>query len=151
MKEQKNQRKFSQEQKTQKYDFNLHKHLKENLKFKDKLCKDPLTTNSLYCFDCKKSTCPKCKTFSAHNGHSLIQKHPYYNVNDALINENYTDLNDIFTLNPDFLDVNKVKQEFIKLVNDGCKVLFDKLAEMQRPNQKKLKICSLKLLLVMIH
>ena len=115
-----------------KYDFNLHKHLKENLKFKDKLCKDPLTTNSLYCFDCKKSTCPKCKTFSAHNGHSLIQKHPYYNVNDALINENYTDLNDIFTLNPDFLDVNKVKQEFIKLVNDGCKVLFDKLAEMQK-------------------
>ena len=29
-----------------KYDFNLHKHLKENLKFKDKLCKDPLTKNS---------------------------------------------------------------------------------------------------------
>ena len=37
----------------QKYDFNLHKHLKENLKFKDKQCKDGLTKESLYCLDCK--------------------------------------------------------------------------------------------------
>ena len=76
----------------QKYDFNLHKHLKENLKFKDKQCKDGLTKESLYCLDCKISLCPKCKTFSSHNNHSLILKYPYYNCNDSLINENFVEL-----------------------------------------------------------
>ena len=37
-----------------KYDFNLHKHLKENLKFKDKQCKDGLSKESSYCFNMSK-------------------------------------------------------------------------------------------------
>ena len=122
----------------QKYDFNLHKHLKENLKFKDKQCKDGLTKKSLYCLDCKVSLCPKCKTYSSHNGHSLILKYPYYDCNDSLINENFVDLNKIFELNLDFLDVNKVKKELTKLVNDSCKTLSDKLTELKKAKLKEI-------------
>ena len=122
----------------QKYDFNLHKHLKENLKFKDKQCKDGLTKKSLYCLDCKVSLCPKCKTYSSHNGHSLILKYPYYDCKDSLINEHFVDLNKIFELNLDFLDVNKVKKELTKLVNDSCKTLSDKLTELKKAKLKEI-------------
>ena len=122
----------------QKYDFNLHKHLKENLKFKDKQCKDGLTKKSLYCLDCKVSLCPKCKTYSSHNGHSLILKYPYYDCKDSLINEHFVDLNKIFELNLDFLDVNKVKKELTKLVNDSCKSLSDKLTELKKAKLKEI-------------
>jgi hypothetical protein len=121
-----------------KYEFNLHKHLKENLKFKDKLCNDGLTKNSLYCLDCKKSTCPKCPEFSTHNGHNLIHKFPYYICNENLINDNFTDLNNIFALNPDFLDVHKIKEEMKKLVIDYCKILFDKLEELKKDKLKEI-------------
>ena len=122
----------------QKYDFNLHKHLKENLKFKDKQCKDGLTKKSLYCLDCKVSLCSKCKTYSSHNGHSLILKYPYYDCKDSLINEHFVDLNKIFELNLDFLDVNKVKKELTKLVNDSCKTLSDKLTELKKAKLKEI-------------
>ena len=49
-----------------KYEFNLYKHLKENLKLRDKQCKDGLTKDSQYCFDCKISTCPKCPLYKKH-------------------------------------------------------------------------------------
>ena len=94
-----------------KYDFNLHKHLKENLKFKDKQCKDGLTKDSLYCLDCKLSTCPKCPNLSSHNGHSVLLKYPYYICKDNTINENFENLDKIFELNLDFLDVDTVKEE----------------------------------------
>ena len=122
----------------QKYDFNLHKHLKENLKFKDKQCKDGLTKESLYCLDCKISLCPKCQTYSSHNNHSLILKYPYYICNDSLINENFVELDKIFEFNLDFLDVHKVKDELKKLVNDSCKVLFDKLTELKQSKLKEI-------------
>ena len=97
-------------EKTSKYDFNLHKHLKENLKFRDKQCKDGLTKQTLYCLECKLSTCPNCALFKVHNGHPLINKYPYYICNDKLINENFTDIGTILAINPDFLDSHKVKE-----------------------------------------
>ena len=121
-----------------KYDFNLHKHLKENLKFKDKQCKNGLTKDSLYCLDCKLSTCPKCPNFSSHNGHSLLLKYPYYICNDNTINENFENLNKIFELNLDFLDVNKVKEELKKLVIDNCNILFDKITEVKNAKLKEI-------------
>ena len=72
---------FTNADKTTKYDFNLHKHLKENLKFKDKQCKDALTKETSYCLECKLSTCPNCPLFKVHNGHPLIKKYPYYICN----------------------------------------------------------------------
>ena len=121
-----------------KYEFNLHKHLKENLKFKDKECKDGLTKESLYCLDCKLSTCKKCPNFSAHNDHNLILKYPYYICNPSLINENFTKLNKIFEINPKFLDVHKVKEELKKLVIESCKVLFDEIEEIQKSKLKEI-------------
>ena len=121
-----------------KYDFNLHKHLKENLKFKYKQCKNGLTKDSLYCLDCKLSTCPKCPNFSSHNGHSLLLKYPYYICNDNTINENFENLNKIFELNLDFLDVNKVKEELKKLVIDNCNILFDKITEVKNAKLKEI-------------
>ena len=61
-----------------KYDFNLYKHLKENIKYKDKQCKDGLNKESSYCINCKLSTCPNCPNFQTHNNHTLIQKYLYY-------------------------------------------------------------------------
>ena len=121
-----------------KYEFNLHKHLKENLKFKDKECKDGLTKESLYCLDCKLSTCKKCPNFSSHNDHNLILKYPYYICNPSLINENFTKLNKIFEINPKFLDVHKVKEELKKLVIESCKVLFDEIEEIQKSKLKEI-------------
>ena len=59
------------------YGFNLYKHLKENLRNKDKLCNDILTKETLYCIDCKMSTCKKCLLFHVHKGHNLIPKYIY--------------------------------------------------------------------------
>ena len=122
-----------------KYSFNLHKHLKENLKFKDKECKDTLSKDSLYCLDCKLSTCKKCKNFSTHNGHSLVLKYPYYICNKNLINESFVNLNNIFEINPDFLDVKKVKEELKKLVIDSCKLLYDKVTEIKNEKLKEIE------------
>ena len=122
-----------------KYDFNLHKHLKENLKFKDKQCKDGLTKESLYCLDCKISTCKKCPSFSSHNGHSLILKYPYYICDNNFINEYFVNLNEIFELNPDFLDVKKVKQELKKIVIDSCQTLYDEITEIKKSKLKEIE------------
>ena len=122
-----------------KYSFNLHKHLKENLKFKDKECKDTLSKDSLYCLDCKLSTCKKCKNFSTHNGHSLVLKYPYYICNKNLINESFVNLNNIFEINPDFLDVKKVKEELKKLVIDSCKLLYDEVTEIKNEKLKEIE------------
>ena len=121
-----------------KYEFNLHKHLKENLKFKDKQCKDDLTKESLYCLDCKSSTCKKCPTFSSHNGHNLILKYPYYICSQSIINDHFINLNKIFEINPKFLDVHKVKEELKKLVIDSCKLLFDEIKEIQKSRLKEI-------------
>ena len=122
-----------------KYDFNLHKHLKENLKFKDKQCKDGLTKESLYCLDCKISTCKKCPSFSSHNGHSLILKYPYYICDNNFINKYFVNLNEIFELNPDFLDVKKVKQELKKIVIDSCQTLYDEITEIKKSKLKEIE------------
>ena len=66
------------------YGFNLYKHLKENLRNKEKLCKDKLTKESYYCLDCKLSTCRKCINFNIHKGHNLIQKYLYINCEDNI-------------------------------------------------------------------
>jgi len=59
--------------------FDIYKHIKENLRNKDKLCKDKLTKESYYCLDCKLSTCKKCLNFNAHKAHNLIPKYLYLN------------------------------------------------------------------------
>ena len=129
---------FADADKASKYDFNLQKHLKENLKFKDKQCKDGLTKDSLYCIDCKMSTCPKCASYKTHDGHFLVNKYPYYICDDDLINENFTDLDKILEINPDFLNSKKVKEELKKHVNTNLDVLQNKLNEIRKTKMKEI-------------
>ena len=105
------------------------------MKFKDKQCKDGLSKETLYCLDCKQSTCPKCPLHKIHNEHSLVNKYPYYICDDNLINENFDEINTILEINPEFLDTKKVKQELIQLVNTDIEILQNKLIEV-----KKIKI-----------
>ena len=118
--------------KTSKYDFNLHKHLKENIKFKDKQCKDGLSKETSYCLECKLSTCPNCALFKIHSGHPLIQKYPYYICDDNLINEHFTDIDTILKINPYFLNANKVKEELKNHVNNSLDILQNKLNEIRK-------------------
>ena len=110
-----------------KYDFNLYKHLKENIKNKDKLCTDGISTESLYCLECKVSVCPKCPLFQVHNGHELVNKFPYYKCEKSFINESFKDIDSIFSLNPSYLNINKVKGELKMQITNQITQLIEQL------------------------
>ena len=137
--EQKLEKIFKEGDKVSKYDFDLHKHLKENIKFKDKQCKDGLSTETLYCLQCKLSTCSKCPNFNIHKDHPLVKKSPYYICEENLINEHFDDINLIIELNPEFLNTKKVKEELKNLVNNNIEVLRNKLIEVKKSKLKEIE------------
>ena len=137
--EQKLEKIFKEGDKVSKYDFDLHKHLKENIKFKDKQCKDGLSTETLYCLQCKLSTCSKCPNFNIHKDHPLVKKSPYYICEENLINEHFDDINLIIELNPEFLNTKKVKEELKNLVNNNIEVLQNKLIEVKKSKLKEIE------------
>jgi hypothetical protein len=110
-----------------KYEFNLYKHLKENIKNKDKLCKDGISSESLYCLECKVSVCPKCALFKVHNGHELVQKFPYYKCDKSFVDESFKDIDSIFSLNPSYLNINKVKGELKMQISNQISQLINQL------------------------
>ena len=110
-----------------KYEFNLYKHLKENIKNKDKLCKDGISSESLYCLECKVSVCPKCALFKVHNGHELVQKFPYYKCEKSFVDESFKDIDSIFSLNPSYLNINKVKGELKMQISNQISQLINQL------------------------
>ena len=116
------------------YGFNLYKHVKENLRNKDKLCKDKLTKESLYCLDCRISTCNKCSTFNIHKGHNLIPKYLYYNCDEKIFADTFNSLDSLFEENPDFLNNKILKEELKKKVNDSINGLIKRLTAIK--NQK---------------
>ena len=130
---------FNNAAEASKFDFNLHKHLKENLKLRDKQCKDGLTKDSLYCLDCKISICPKCPLFKMHNGHPLINKFPYYICDDNIINEHFSDIDIIMKINPDFLNSNKVKEELKNHVNSNLDILQNQLNEIRKTKMEEIE------------
>ena len=130
---------FKEGDKVSKYDFNLHKHLKENLKFKDKQCKDGLNKETLYCLECKLSVCPNCPLYKIHNGHPLINKYPYYICEESLINENFDEINTILEINPDFLDTKKSKLKEIEQIFDKSDNCVDILTKKVQKLKKDLK------------
>ena len=117
----------------------MHKHLKENIKFKDKQCKDGLSTETLYCLQCKLSTCSKCPNFNIHKDHPLVKKSPYYICEENLINEHFDEINLIIELNPEFLNTKKVKEELKNLVNNNIEVLQNKLIEVKKSKLKEIE------------
>ena len=114
-----------------KYEFNLYKHLKENIKNKDKLCSDGISTESLYCLECKVSVCPKCPLFKVHNGHDLVHKFPYYKCEKSFIDESFKDIDSIFSLNPSYLNVNKVKGELKMQITNKISQLIEQLKKVK--------------------
>ena len=120
------------------YGFNLYKHVKENLRNKDKLCKDKLTKNSYYCIDCKISTCKKCLTFNIHKGHTLIPKYLYYNCDEKLFNDTFSTLDTLFKENPSILNNQKLKEELKKNVIETINQLIKRLNEIKAQKLKEL-------------
>ena len=120
------------------YGFNLYKHIKENLRNKDKLCKDKLTKETYYCIDCKISTCKKCPDFNVHKGHTLVPKYLYYNCDENLFNDTFECLDSLFKKNPDILDNNKLKEELKKKVTDTINNIVKRLNEIKNQKLKEL-------------
>jgi hypothetical protein len=120
------------------YGFNLYKHVKENLRNKDKLCKDKITKESYYCIDCKISTCKKCLLFHVHNGHTLIPKYLYYEPNQQIFNEAFSEFDTLFSQNLDYLDNKKLKEELKKIVTDNIDKLAKRLNDIKNKKLKEL-------------
>ena len=120
------------------YGFNLYRHIKENLRNKDKLCKDKLTKESYYCIDCKISTCKKCLLFHVHNGHALVPKYLYYESDKKIFNETFNEIDSLFTENPDYLDNRKLKEELKKIVTDSISKITKRLNEIKNKKLKEL-------------
>ena len=120
------------------YGFNLYKHLKENLRNKDKLCKDKLTKESFYCLDCKLSTCKKCLSFNIHKGHNLIPKYLYINCDKNIFNNCFESIDSIFENknNNFFLNNQKLKEEMKNLIKENIDNIIKRLNELKN---KKLK------------
>ena len=110
-----------------KYDFNLYKNLKQNFQNIEKSCKDGISKESLYCLECKLTCCPKCPLFHIHKGHELVQKFPYYKLENNFIDESFKDIDSIFSLNPNYLTISKVKAELKKNVIDMINQLMNQL------------------------
>ena len=130
---------FNEMNSSKKYTFDLYKHIKENIKFKEKLCKDGLSKDSFYCINCKMSTCPKCPNFKSHKNHEIIRKYPYYECSQTFINDYFNDLDTIFSLNPNFLDVSKVKEELKEHVINHVTQLFNKLTEIKNTKIREIE------------
>ena len=120
------------------YGFNLYRHIKENLRNKDKLCKDKLTKDSFYCIDCKISTCKKCLLFHVHNEHKLIPKYLYYEPNKTIFNDAFNEIDSLFIQNPDYLDNNKLKEELKKTVTNSINKITKRLNEIKNKKLKEL-------------
>ena len=112
--------------------FDLYKHIKVNIKDIDSLCKDAITPESIYCFDCKRSSCPRCKDFDSHKSHYTVQKFPYYQNETDFIPEHFQDLDNIFALNPDYLNVDKIRGELKVLVDTEFKSLIQQLNKIKK-------------------
>ena len=120
------------------YGFNLYKHIKENLRNKDKLCQDKLTKQSYYCLDCKLSTCKKCATFKAHKGHTLIPKYLYYNCDENIFNDTFSTLDTLFKENPYILDNKKLKEDLKNKVSDTMNHIIKRLTEIKDQKLKEI-------------
>ena len=120
------------------YGFNLYRHIKENLQNRERLCQDNLTKDSLYCADCKVSTCQKCSTFKIHKGHNLIPKYLYYDSDPTVFKDTFKDIDGFLEENPDFKDNKKIKEELKKVVTDSIDKIIKRLNEVKKKKLKQL-------------
>ena len=121
-----------------KYEFNLYKHLKENFQNMEKSCKDGISKDSLYCLECKISSCPKCTSYKIHSGHEIVKKLPYYKLDKQFIEETFKDIDSIFSLNPNYLTINKVKGELKINATNKISQLINQLNNIKEEKLKEI-------------
>ena len=121
------------------YGFDLYKHLKENLRNKEKLCKDQLTKNSYYCKECKQSTCVNCLDFIVHKEHTLIPKYLYYNLTESSAQKPFKELDAIWEQNPDYLDNQKLKNELKTKVTNSISQLMERIKKLKEQKLKEIE------------
>ena len=121
-----------------KYNFNLYKNLKQNFQNMDKSCKDGISKESLYCLECKLTCCPKCPLFHVHNGHEMVKKFPYYKLENNFIDESFKDIDSIFSLNPNYLTISKVKGELKMNVTNMINLLMEQLNKIKEVKLKEI-------------
>ena len=120
------------------YGFNLYDYLKESMKNEKDLCQDSISKNSLYCLDCQKSTCPKCSTFYSHQNHNNIYTYSYYFEGKQKLDEYFNDIDCLFSLNPYYLDINKLKGELKIQLTNQINQIIDKLNEIKNNKLKEI-------------
>ena len=120
------------------YDFNLYENLQSNIKNEKQLCKDEISKNSIYCLDCMLSSCPNCPSFSIHQNHNYIYTYNFYFDYNKKFEECFNDIDCLFSLNPFYLDVNKIKGELKIQVNNQINQIIDKLNEIKNNKLKEI-------------
>lgn len=120
------------------YDFNLYENLQSNIKNGKQLCKDEISKNSIYCLDCMLSSCPNCPSFSIHQNHNYIYTYNFYFNYNKKFEECFNDIDCLFSLNPFYLDVNKIKGELKIQVNNQINQIIDKLNEIKNNKLKEI-------------
>ena len=119
-----------------KYEFNVYKDLKANFQNMEKSCKDGISKESSYCLECKLSCCPKCPLYKIHDTHELVKKLPYYKLEQNFIDESFKDIDSIFSLNPNYLTINKVKGELkMNITNKITEII----TQLNKVKEEKLK------------
>ena len=119
--------KNTEEQVPKRKDLNIYSHLRYNILNEDGNCKDPLTSDTLYCFTCKKSTCPTCD-LNEHVNHTLANKEKYLKFDKYFFKNIDKEIDDKF-------DLEKEKDDFIGQVENTFAELHKKLDEIK---EKKL-------------
>ena len=120
------------------YGFNLYKNIKENLKNKEKLCKDNLTKESFYCLDCKLSTCKRCPNFNVHRGHNLIPKYTYYSYDEKKLQDTFDCIDKLLEENPDYINNKILRDSLKKTVTDSIDKLINRLNDIKNQKLKEL-------------
>ena len=115
--------KNQEEQIPKRKDLNIYPHLRYNILNEEGNCKDPLTSETLYCFTCKKSTCPTCD-INEHANHTLANKEKYLKFDKYFFKDINKEIEEKF-------DLEKEKNDFITEVESTIEALHKKLDEIK--------------------
>ena len=118
--------------------FDLFENLKQNKKNYKNACQEPISKNSIYCFDCMTSSCPNCLTYSLHNNHNYIYTYDFYFDVNKIFEECFNDIDCLFSLNPFYLDINKIKGEIKMNINNQINKIIEKLTDIKKNKIKEI-------------
>ena len=124
--------------KSNNYNFNIYKKITQTIQKEDELCKDDITKTSIYCLDCMVSSCPECKNFCLHQNHNYIYTYNFYFDFNKKFEECFNDIDCLFSLNPIYLEANKIKGEIKMQINSQINQIIDKLNTIKNNKLKEI-------------